>query len=110
MSNYKLFATAILGLFVLSSFKNNAHNIVKHKIQDTTNGGLFSAGERAHLISNQFSFTEGASVDRKGNVFFTDQPNNKIWEYSTDGKLSVFLDSAGRSNGTYFDSNGNLIA
>jgi gluconolactonase len=61
------------------------------------------------LISKQFSFTEGASVDKKGNVFFTDQPNNKIWEYSTDGKLSIFLDSAGRSNGMYFDKKGNLV-
>jgi gluconolactonase len=64
---------------------------------------------KPQLISKQFSFTEGASVDKKGNVFFTDQPNNKIWEYSTDGKLSVFLDSAGRSNGMYFDKKGNLI-
>jgi gluconolactonase len=61
------------------------------------------------LISKQFSFTEGASVDKKGNVFFTDQPSNKIWEYSTDGKLSLFLDSAGRSNGMYFDKKGNLV-
>ena len=68
---------------------------------DTTN--------KPQLISKQFSFTEGASVDKKGNVFFTDQPNNKIWEYSTDGKLTVFLDSAGRSNGMYFDHKGNLV-
>jgi gluconolactonase len=64
---------------------------------------------KPQLISKQFSFTEGASVDKKGNVFFTDQPNNKIWEYSTDGKLSLFLDSAGRSNGMYFDKKGNLV-
>src|SRR5260221_8622080 len=64
---------------------------------------------RPQLISKQFAFTEGASVDKKGNVFFTDQPNNKIWEYSTDGKLSLWLDSAGRSNGTYFDKKGNLV-
>lgn len=64
---------------------------------------------KPQLISRQFSFTEGASVDKKGNVFFTDQNNNKIWEYSTDGKLSVFLDSAGRSNGMYFDKKGNLV-
>jgi gluconolactonase len=64
---------------------------------------------KPRLISKQFSFTEGASVDKKGNVFFTDQPNNKIWEYSTDGKLSLFLDSAGRSNGMYFDKKGNLV-
>jgi gluconolactonase len=64
---------------------------------------------KPQLISKQFSFTEGASADKKGNVFFTDQNNNKIWEYSTDGKLSVFLDSAGRSNGMYFDKKGNLV-
>ena len=64
---------------------------------------------KPQLISKQFSFTEGASVDKKGNVFFTDQNNNKIWEYNKDGKLSVFLDSAGRSNGMYFDKKGNLV-
>src|SRR5579859_5052101 len=62
-----------------------------------------------HLVSRQFSFTEGASVDRMGNVFFTDQPNNRIWEYDTGGRLSVFLDSAGRSNGMYFDPSGRLV-
>jgi len=68
---------------------------------DTTN--------KPQLISRQFKFTEGASTDKYGNVFFTDQPNNKIWEYDTNGKLSVFLDSAGRSNGMYFDRQGNLV-
>src|SRR5476651_1979895 len=75
--------------------------------QDTT--ALYNAGTKAVLIAKQFSFTEGPSVDKKGNVFFTDQPNNKIWEYSADGKLSVFMNNAGRSNGTYFDNKGNLI-
>jgi gluconolactonase len=70
---------------------------------------LFSADEKPHLISKQFSFTEGPAVDKQGNVFFTDQPNNKIWKYDTDGKLSVFMDNAGRPNGMYFDSKGNLI-
>ena len=74
--------------------------------QDTT---LFSAGAKPQLISKQFSFTEGASVDKKGNVFFTDQPNDKIWEYDTKGALFVFVDHAGRSNGMYFDHKGNLV-
>lgn len=68
-----------------------------------------SKDENPLLISSQFSFTEGPAVDKRGNVFFTDQPNNKIWKYDTSGKLSVFLDSAGRSNGMYFDTVGNLI-
>jgi gluconolactonase len=70
---------------------------------------LFNADEKPQLISKQFAFTEGPAVDKKGNIFFTDQPNNKIWKYDTDGKLSVFMDSAGRANGTYFDRKGNLI-
>ncbi len=61
------------------------------------------------LISSQFSFTEGPAADKAGNIYFTDQPNNKIWKYDTNGQLSVFLDSAGRSNGMYFDTKGNLI-
>lgn len=61
-------------------------------------------------ISNQFSFTEGPASDKHGNVFFTDQPNNKIWKYATDGTLSVFMDAAGRANGMFFDKKGNLIA
>lgn len=70
---------------------------------------IIADGAVPRLISKQFSFTEGPAVDKKGNIFFTDQPNNKIWEYDTDGMLSVFLDSAGRSNGMYFDKKGNLI-
>ncbi|MDB5208922.1 MAG: Gluconolactonase [Flavisolibacter sp.] len=70
---------------------------------------IIATGATPKLISKQFSFTEGPAVDKKGNIFFTDQPNNKIWKYDTDGKLSVFLDSAGRSNGMYFDKKGNLI-
>ena len=61
------------------------------------------------LISSQFKFTEGASVDKQGNIFFTDQPNDQIWKYDTAGKLSLFMDKSGRANGTYFDKKGNLI-
>src|SRR5579872_6687772 len=64
---------------------------------------------RPQLVSHQWAFTEGASVDRAGNVFFTDQPNNKIWEYTLDGELVLFMDSAGRSNGMYFDPEGRLV-
>lgn len=71
---------------------------------------IIAPGATPDLVSSQFSFTEGPAVDRNGNVFFTDQPNNKIWEYDTTGRLSVFLDPAGRSNGMYFDHKGNLIA
>ena len=71
---------------------------------------LFLPGSTPKLISRQFSFTEGPAADKEGNVFFTDQPNNTIWKYTTDGSLQKFSDSAGRANGLYFDKQGNLIA
>jgi gluconolactonase len=57
-----------------------------------------------------FSFTEGPACDSKGNIFFTDQPNDTIYKYDTDGKLSVFLKPSGRSNGLCFDVHDQMIA
>ena len=61
-------------------------------------------------VSDQFSFTEGPAVNKQGDIFFTDQPNDKIWKYSTSGELSLFMEKTGRSNGLYFDKKGNIIA
>lgn len=72
--------------------------------------GVVAKGAQLVQVSDQFIFTEGPAVNKKGDVFFTDQPNNKIWKYSTENVLSVFMEDAGRSNGLYFDHKGNLIA
>ena len=71
---------------------------------------LIAPGAVPVKVSSQFSFTEGPAIHKNGDIYFTDQPNDKIWKYSTDGKLSVFLDKTGRSNGLYFDRKGKLIA
>ena len=71
---------------------------------------VIKPGASLKQVSKQFSFTEGPAADNKGNIFFTDQPNDKIWEFDINGKLSLFMDSTGRSNGLYFDKHGNLIA
>ncbi|HZK64819.1 MAG TPA: SMP-30/gluconolactonase/LRE family protein, partial [Puia sp.] len=74
------------------------------------NSDILAPGNVPMLVDSGFGFTEGPAVDKEGNIFFTDQPNNKIWKYDIQGKLSVFLDKTGRSNGMYFDSKGNLIS
>jgi gluconolactonase len=71
---------------------------------------LRAPGATVEKLSGDFSFTEGPTADAAGNVFFTDQPNDRILKWSVDGKLSTFLKPAGRSNGMYFDAKGNLIA
>jgi gluconolactonase len=62
------------------------------------------------LVADGFKFTEGPTVNSDGEVFFTDQPNDRIVKWGTDGKVADFLKPAGRSNGMYFAPNGLLIA
>lgn len=61
-------------------------------------------------MSDRFQFTEGPTVDSEGNVFFTDQPSNRIVRWRTDGTVADFLQPAGRSNGMFFAPDGKLIA
>lgn len=75
-----------------------------------TKSGIIAPGAKVKKLSGGFKFTEGPAVDAQGNVFFTDQPNNRIHKWSVDGKLSIFHDSPGRANGLYFDKHGNLLA
>ncbi len=72
--------------------------------------GVVASGAKLEKLSGDFLFTEGPTCDPKGNVFFTDQPNDRILEWSTDGKFSTFLQPSGRANGMMFDAKGNLIA
>jgi gluconolactonase len=71
---------------------------------------LVAPGAKLEKLAGGFEFTEGPAADADGNVFFTDQPNDRIMKWSVDGKLSTFLQPSGRSNGTYFDRMGNLLA
>jgi len=71
---------------------------------------VIAGGAKLEKLAGEFRFTEGPTCDKEGNVFFTDQPNNRIMKWSVDGKLSTFLQPAGRANGMYFDKQGNLIA
>jgi len=75
-----------------------------------TSPGVVTPGATLEKLAGGFGFTEGPTCDEEGNVFFTDQPNNRILKWSVDGRLSTFLQPAGRANGMYFDLAGHLIA
>jgi len=72
--------------------------------------GVVAPGAKVELLADGFKFTEGPASDADGNVFFTDQPNDRILKWSTDAKLSTFMEPCGRSNGLAFDAQGNLWA
>src|SRR3954454_11505491 len=72
--------------------------------------GVFEAGATLEKLAGGFAFTEGPANDAQGNVYFTDQPNDRILKWSVDGALTTFMQPCGRSNGLCFDKEGRLWA
>jgi gluconolactonase len=105
MSISRMFRAGVFGILLLLQDMS-----IMAQAPAFDSGAVVAEGAiRPMIVSHQFAFTEGASVDREGNIFFTDQPKNKIWEYTTGEELVLFMDSAGRSNGMYFDKDGRLV-
>jgi gluconolactonase len=71
-------------------------------------GSILKPGASVRKLSGEFSFTEGPAADARGDVYFTDQPNDRIMVWNTKGELLTFMQPSGRSNGMFFDKQGNL--
>lgn len=71
---------------------------------------LLANGEKVRLAGGGYSFTEGPAAAPDGSVYFTDQPNNKIEIWHENGSITSFTREAERSNGTYFNKKGELLA
>jgi len=99
--------TSLLKHLILLQFFSVFHISLS---QDLDHSSLFSANEKLEKLGDGFIFTEGPAVDKKGNVYFTDQTYNKIIRWNAETKkMSVFCSESGRSNGMYFDKKGYLI-
>ena len=104
MSQFQFRIKALILFFIPFTFTNFMYS------QMLENHNLIAKGAVLTKLSDQYSFTEGPAVDKKGNIFFTDQPNNRIMKWSVNGELTVFMENAGRANGLYFDHENNLLA
>jgi sugar lactone lactonase YvrE/enterochelin esterase-like enzyme len=71
---------------------------------------IVDPGSEWEEVSQGHKFTEGPAVDRAGNVFFTDIPQNRIYRIGLDGKVSVFKEDTGGANGLMFGPDGRLYA
>jgi gluconolactonase len=76
--------------------------------QDQALNSIIADGAKLEKVADGFSFTEGPTSDKKGNIYFTDQPNDKILIWNEKTGLSTFMEPCGRSNGMAFDRKGNL--
>ncbi len=99
----KRYLCVLLLAFAISTFRVS--------IAQTTNiSQIFPQGTEVKKLAGDFVFTEGPAADKHGNVYFTDQPNDRIMIWTTKGELITFMQPAGRSNGLFFDRDGNLWA
>jgi sugar lactone lactonase YvrE/L-ascorbate metabolism protein UlaG (beta-lactamase superfamily) len=89
-------------MIVLTFVALAGHGVTKASVVD----------DRAEVekLAGGFRFTEGPAADAKGNIFFSDIPNNRIHKWSLKGTLSTFRENSGGSNGLYFDDEGHLLA
>lgn len=94
------------GYGIISGMNENMRSVLEFQKKKSD---IIADNAKPVLISSQFKFTEGPVADKQGNFFFTDIIEDKIWKYSTEGELSLFMDKTGHSDGMYFDKKGNLI-
>jgi len=86
----------MLLIFSSANAENNANSIV--------NGELIK-------VSSGHKFTEGPAVNKNGDVYFSDIPNQKIHRISsTDGKVTLHRDNSNKANGLFFSASGDLLA
>lgn len=71
---------------------------------------IIAPGATLKKLGDGFSFTEGPVDDAAGNVYFTDQPNDRIMKWNVDGTVTEWMKPCGRANGMAIDKKGNLIA
>jgi gluconolactonase len=70
--------------------------------------GDLVAGEPRRLADGM-RFTEGPAADGKGNVYYSDIPNNRIMVWN-GRENKVWRENSGGANGLKIDKDGNLVA
>ncbi|GEM_PF-432478 len=78
--------------------------------QSTTGDNTpFIPGSDPIPVEGSYVFAEGPAADPYGNVYFSDVNAGRIYRWSPDGSVTVFVDGLNDPNGLAFDENGVLI-
>ena len=72
-------------------------------------GSSPAAGQQPE-IATAVAFTEGPTVDRDGNVYFSEMVSLRIMKLGANGVLSTFREQSNNANGLLIDPQGRLVA
>jgi len=92
----------IVGLIVLSA-------LFAVTVSAQNKSKLVAKNATIQKVGDGFAFTEGPAVASDGRVYFTDQPNDRIYIWDENEGISLYLEGTGRSNGMYFNANDQLV-
>ncbi len=67
-------------------------------------------GEGWKLVGEGYKFTEGPTANAKGEVFFSDIPENKVYKIGPDGTPITFIADTKNANGLAFAPDGRLFS
>lgn len=72
--------------------------------------GIIAENAEIQQVGTGYAFTEGPAVSPDGRIFFTDQPNDRIYVWNETEGIELWSEDTGRSNGMYFNASGQLVA
>jgi len=72
--------------------------------------GFSQTAQEEVEIAASVAFTEGPTVDREGNVYFTEIMSQRIMKLGIDGVMSTYREHSNVANGLLIDSEGRLVA
>ena len=82
------------------------------RAEDKKAGSISGIGPKGEVTKVQggFMFTEGPAADKKGNIYFSDIPADRVYRLEPDGKASIFREPSNHTNGSMFNSHGELVS
>jgi gluconolactonase len=101
-------ATAVFPQAMRWLWKDWPRPIKPGRSQNHVLAELLIPGEEWQLVGEGYRFTEGPTVNARGEVFFNDIPNAKTYKVGLDGKVAIYLESSQKANGQAFGPDGHL--